>query len=163
LSRRGDQAALAACRGERGAVDCEPCDIGDDGDGAEDDADAADGDVEVDVEEAGAALMLPPPAGTLCVGRTAEGPAPAADELGVGVGVEVEPAGGLLGGAELEDPPDAGGVEGAPEGFDEPPCRVTTAPPGEKVIVLVHCPEGAALVAVAVMACDRPPPSVPEL
>lgn len=143
----------AACRGECGADDCEPCDTGEDGDVG-------------DVGEAGddgVALILPPPAGTVCVGRTAEGPTLPADTLGMGVGVEVDPAGGLLGGAEPVDPPDTGGLAGALEGFEDPPCSVTTAPPGEKVIVLVHCPEGAALVAVAVMACDRPPARVPEL
>jgi hypothetical protein len=80
----------------------------------------------------------------------------------VGVGGGVDPADGLLGGVELDDPPDAGGLEGAPEGLEDPPCSVTTAPPGEKVIVLVHCPAGAAFVAVAVMAWECPPASVPE-
>ena len=61
------------------------------------------------------------------------------------------------------EPPDAGGLAGALEGFEDPPCNVTTAPPGEKVIALVHCPAGAALVAVAVMACDRPAARMPEL
>lgn len=79
------------------------------------------------------------------------------------MGVEVGPAGELLGGVEPEDPPDAGAPAGALEGFEDPPCNVTIAPPGEKAIVLVHCPEGAALVAVAVMACDCPPAMVPEV
>ena len=114
-----------------------------------------------EVDDDGGTLALAPPTGAVTVGRTAEGPAPAADVLGVGV--EVDPAGGLLGGAEPVDPPDAGGLAGALDGFEDPPCSVTTAPPGEKVIVLVHCPEGAVLVAVVVMACDCPPARVPEL
>ena len=96
---------------------------------------------------------------------TAEGLALRADDelglddgVGVGVGVDVgglpegelETGGALLGGAEL------GGGSG------DPPCRVTTAPPGENVNVLVHCPVGAALVAVAVIDRDCPAASVPE-
>lgn len=97
------------------------------------------------------------------VGRTADGPIPRIEALGVGGGVDDGPVGGLLGVEPGDDPPEAGGLAGALEGFEDPPCSVTTAPPGEKVIVLVHCPAGAALVAVAMIACDCPPPSVPEL
>jgi hypothetical protein len=123
----------------------------------------ADGCVLCDAGAVGEALALPPPpATTVRVGRTADGPTPPAEELGVGVGGGVDPPDGPPGGVEPDDPPDEGGLEGAPEGLADPPCSVTTAPPGEKVIVLVHCPAGAALVAVAVMACDCPPPSVPE-
>lgn len=118
---------------EAGADGCVLCDTGDDGD---------------------ALAVPPPPAGALRVGRTADGPTPPAEELGVGVGGGVDPPDGLLGGVEPDDPPDAGGLEGVPEGLAEPPCSVTTAPPGENVIVLVHCPAGASFVAVATMAWD---------
>jgi hypothetical protein len=82
--------------------------------------------------------------------------------VGVGVGVGVVDGGGLdgvleAGGAVLGGAEPVGGVA------VEPPCRVTTTPPGAKVTVLVHCPAGAALVAVAVTAADRPGASVPEL
>ena len=69
---------------------------------------------------------------------------------------ELETGGALLGGVVL------GGAELAGGGVT-PPCRVTTEAPGEKVTELVHCPAGAALVAVAVIATDCPAARVPEL
>ncbi len=108
-----------------------------------------------------------------------DGPAPVVDgltlpaedepELGVGVGVGVEPGdgGALDWPGELGDALAEGGALVADEvgaGVEPyPPCNVTTVPPGEKVTVLVHGPEGAPLVAVATTAWDRPAASVPEL
>jgi hypothetical protein len=106
-------------------------------------------------DDAGALALAPPPAGAVRVGPTADGLTRRAESLGVGrgVGVDVDPADGVPGGVEpCDDPPEAGGLAGALEGFEDPPCSVTTAPPGEKVIVLVHGPDGAALVTVATIA-----------
>jgi hypothetical protein len=99
--------------------------------------------------------------------RTAEGLAPLPDdepadgvELGVGVGCGLEGWPGFDGAVD-------GGLEGGLDGVllppGEPPRRVTTAPPGANVIVLVHGCDGAALVTVAKTAADRPAASVPEL
>lgn len=104
--------------------------------------------------------VLVPPVGTVYVERAADGPGPCTDEPGAGDAVA--PVDGAPGVAEPVAPPEVGFVD-ALDGAEYPPCSVTTAPPGEKVTVLVHSPAGAALVAVAVMASDWPPASVPEL
>jgi hypothetical protein len=116
-------------------------------------------------------VALGPPTGWLREGLTADGLTPPAEvdpAEGVGVGLGVGPVD--VGGVDVGEA-DVGGVDGAllggvgpPDGLPvPPPRRVTTAPPGEKVIVLVHGPAGAALVTWAVIATERPAASVPEL
>jgi hypothetical protein len=80
-------------------------------------------------------------------GRLGDGPG--VEPEGVGDGGDVE-GGGVVGGAVL-----GGGVV--------PPRIVSTVPPGANVTWLVHCPAGAADVAVAVMTVDWPAPKVPDV
>jgi hypothetical protein len=102
------------------------------------------------------ALLLP-------LWRTADGLGPlpvGVDDGPLGVGPEVEPE-GVGDGGEVE----GGGVVGGAllGGGAVPPRIVSTVPPGENVTWLVHCPAGAADVAVAVMTTDWPAPKVPEV
>lgn len=75
----------------------------------------------------------------------------------VGVGLEGEVVG-------LDDvlppPPDAGLDDVLLAG--RPPCSVTTIPPGLNTICALHCPLGAALVAVAMTTMLWPAANVPE-
>lgn len=110
-----------------------------------------------------------------------DGPTPLVDaeelaldvEVGVGVGVGVEPGDdeepdwpGELGDALPVGGVVVGGVvvgcEDGPDVGPLTPRRVTTAPPGANVTVLVHVPDGAAPVTLATIACDCPAASVPE-
>jgi hypothetical protein len=71
-----------------------------------------------------------------------------------------EPDGGVsVGGAVLAGPELVGALGDVAV---DPPRRVTTAPPGENLTVLVHGPVGAASVTLAMIATDRPAASVPE-
>jgi hypothetical protein len=95
-------------------------------------------------------------------GPAVDGPTPLDDALALGVDDGVDP-----GDDEELDPPDGlddalplggtvvGGVllgcELGPDDGPPAPRRVTTAPLGAKVTVLVHDPEGAALVTVAMI------------
>jgi hypothetical protein len=104
-------------------------------------------------------LGLPP------LWRTADGlGAPPLGEddgpLGVGLGSEPEGVGDGDGGAV-----DGGGVVGGAVlgGGVVPPRIVSTVPPGANVTWLLHCPAGAADVAVAVMTMDWPAPKVPDV
>ena len=99
--------------------------------------------------------------GVLLLCRTDDGvgaPPPAEDGEPVGVGAGSE-GGGVRGG--VGDADGGGAVLGG--GVAVPPRIVMTVPPGAKATRLVHWPDGAALVAVAVMAWDRPAPRVPAL
>lgn len=111
-------------------------------------------------------------------GPATDGPTPPAEDddelalpVGAGVGVDPGDAEELVRPGELGDALPVGGavVGGALVGCEDgpdveplPPRSVTTAPPGAKVTVLVHAPDGAALVTEATIVCTCPPASVPE-